>query len=98
MQQRDVRFAAAARRRVRQLRWLTVCLGVAAAASSAALALPFSHFSGSASASPAAPGSAGAASAGSGPAGTSPGSGSLQAPAQGVVPATGPVQGVSGGS
>jgi hypothetical protein len=107
----DVRFAVAARQDgLRRVRRLTFRIGAAGVAGSAAIALAFSHLSGSAAASgqssSSGTGAGGSSSSGSGqsgggaarPGGTQPGGGSLQAPAQNVAPAQGPAQGVSGGS
>ena len=106
----DVRFAVAAREDgLRRVRRLTFRIGAAGVAGSAAIALAFSHLSGSAAASSqsssSGTGAGGSSSSGSGqsaggaarPGGTQQG-GSLQAPAQNVAPAQGPAQGVSGGS
>ena len=106
----DVRFAVAAREDgLRRVRRLTFRIGAAGVAGSAAIALAFSHLSGSAAASQSSSsgtGAGGSSSSGSGqsaggaarPGGTQQGGGSLQAPAQNVPPAQGPAQGVSGGS
>ncbi len=107
----DVRFAVAAREDgLRRVRRLTFRIGAAGVAGSAAIALAFSHLSGSAAASSqsssSGTGAGGSSSSGSGqsaggaarPGGTQQGGGSLQAPAQNVAPAQGPAQGVSGGS
>jgi hypothetical protein len=107
----DVRFAVAARQDgLRRVRRLTFRIGAAGVAGSAAIALAFSHLSGSAAASgqssSSGTGAGGSSASGSGqsaggaarPGGTQPGGGSLQAPAQNVAPAQGPAQGVSGGS
>ena len=99
MRRDEVRFAVAAREDgLRRVRRLTFRIGAAGLASSAVIAVAFSHLSGSAAASSAA---RGANPAGSGTqqgstqqGSTQQGGGSLQAPAQNVAPA----QGVSGGS
>ena len=103
MRRDEVRFAVAARDDgLRRVRRLTLRIGAVGVAGSAAIAVAFSHLSGSAAASGPVHG---ANQAGSGtqqgstqPGGTQQGGGSLQAPAQNVVPAQGPAQGVSGGS
>jgi hypothetical protein len=107
MRSDDVRFAVAAREDgLRRVRRLTFRIGAAGVVCSAAIAVAFSHLSGSAAASS----SPGGAQAGGNPAGngtqqggtqqggTQQGGGSLQVPAQNVTPAQGPAQGVSGGS
>ena len=112
MGREDVRFAVAAREDgLRRVRRLTFRIGAAGVVGSAAIALAFSHLSGSAAASSQSggnPAGSGSQTGGSQPGGTQQGStqqggtqqggGSLQAPAQNVVPAQGPAQGVSGGS
>jgi hypothetical protein len=114
MPREDVRFAVAAREDgLRRVRRLTFRIGAAGLACSAAIAVAFGHLSGSAAASGSVTGSStsgGHAGGNSGQPGTGkrgagqqggtqpPGGGSLQAPAQNVVPAQGPAQGVSGAS
>jgi hypothetical protein len=110
MRRDDVRSAVAAREDgLRRVRRLTFRIGAAGLACSAAIAVAFSHLSGSAAASgPSRSGGTGQQSSTSGSSGTQPGGtqqggtqqggGSLQAPAQNVTPAQGPAQGVSGGS
>jgi hypothetical protein len=107
MGREDVRFAVAAREDgLRRVRRLTFRIGAAGVVGSAAIALAFSHLPGSAAASsqsggnPAGSGSqpGGTQQGGTQQGGTQQGGGSLQAPAQNVVPAQGPAQGVSGGS
>jgi hypothetical protein len=112
MGREDVRFAVAAREDgLRRVRRLTFRIGAAGVVGSAAIALAFSHLSGSAAASSQSggnPAGSGSQTGGSQPGGTQQGStqqggtqqggGSLQAPAQNVAPAQGPAQGVSGGS
>jgi hypothetical protein len=111
----DVRYAVAAREDgLRRVRRLTFRIGAAGLACSAAIAVAFSHLSGSAAASGPSRGTgSGQQSSTSGSTGTQPGGtqqggtqqggtqqggGSLQAPAQNVTPAQGPAQGVSGSS
>ena len=108
MRRDEVRFAVAARDDgLRRVRRLTLRIGAVGVAGSAAIAVAFSHLSGSASASGPARGANPAGSGtqqgstqpgGTQQGGTQQGGGSLQAPAQNVVPAQGPAQGVSGGS
>ena len=98
MRRDEVRFAVAAREDgLRRVRRLTFRIGAAGLASSAVIAVAFSHLSGSAAASSAARG-ANPAGSGTQQGSTQQGGGSLQAPAQNVAPAQGPAQGVSGGS
>jgi hypothetical protein len=108
MRRDEVRFAVAARDDgLRRVRRLTLRIGAVGVAGSAAIAVAFSHLSGSAAASGPARGANPAGSGtqqgstqpgGTQQGGTQQGGGSLQAPAQNVVPAQGPAQGVSGGS
>jgi hypothetical protein len=110
MRRDDVRFTVAAREDgLRRVRRLTFRIGAAGLACSAAIAVAFSHLSGSAAASGPArsggtgqqsstSGSSGTQSGGTQQGGTQQGGGSLQAPAQNVSPAQGPAQGVSGAS
>jgi len=108
MRRDEVRFAVAARDDgLRRVRRLTLRIGAVGVAGSAAIAVAFSHLSGSAAASGPVHGANQAGSGtqqgstqpgGTQQGGTQQGGGSLQAPAQNVVPAQGPAQGVSGGS
>jgi hypothetical protein len=113
MRRDEVRFAVAARDDgLRRVRRLTLRIGAVGVVGSAAIAVAFSHLSGSAAASGpvrgANPAGSGTQQGSTQPGGTQPGGtqqggtgqggGSLQAPAQNVVPAQGPAQGVSGGS
>jgi hypothetical protein len=108
MRRDEVRFAVAARDDgLRRVRRLTLRIGAVGVAGSAAIAVAFSHLSGSAAASGPARGANPAGSGtqqgstqpgGTQQGGTQQGGGSLQAPAQNVVPAQEPAQGVSGGS
>lgn len=118
MRRDEVRFAVAARDDgLRRVRRLTLRIGAVGVAGSAAIAVAFSHLSGSAAASgpvhganqagsgtqqgstqPGVTQQGGGSQGGGSQAGTQQGGGSLQAPAQNVVPAQGPAQGVSGGS
>ena len=110
MRRDDARFTVAAREDgLRRVRRLTFRIGAVGLACSAAIAVAFSHLSGSAAASgparsggtsqqPSTSGSSGTRSGGTQQGGTQQGGGSLQAPAQNVTPAQGPAQGVSGAS